>query len=178
MNGIHRTFDSVRVGDSFESVYGPIGTAHLMRWSAAMENWHKIHYDQPFTVNHEQLPGLLINGSFKQQFIVSLLRHWAGHTGWVWKTGFQFRAMNVVGETLTVWAQVAEMHRHEHFGTVDLKVGIRNDKGAESTPGTAVVALPFAKGSPLPYPFIPPGDSSLGAHPSTLTTPTRARRQG
>ena len=25
---------------------GPLTTVHLMRWSAAMENWHKIHYDQ------------------------------------------------------------------------------------------------------------------------------------
>ncbi|GAA4341968.1 hypothetical protein GCM10023144_43320 [Pigmentiphaga soli] len=154
----HRSFESVQVGDRIEASYGPLGTAHLMRWSAAMENWHKIHYDHPFTVGHEQLPGLLINGSFKQQFIVSLLRHWAGYTGWVWKVAFQFRAMNVAGETLSVWAEVAAVRRHAQFGCVDLTLGIRNEAGLESTPGKATVALPFADGAPLPYPFRPPAD--------------------
>ena len=51
---------------------GPFTTAHLMRWSAAMENWHKIHYDLPFATGHDKLPGLLINGSLKQQFIAQI----------------------------------------------------------------------------------------------------------
>ena len=55
---------------------GPLTTMHLMRWSAAMENWHKIHYDLPFTLEHEKLPGLLIAGSLKQQFVVQLLKDW------------------------------------------------------------------------------------------------------
>ena len=38
-----------------------------MRWSAAMENWHKIHYDLPFATGHDRLPGLLINGSLQQE---------------------------------------------------------------------------------------------------------------
>jgi acyl dehydratase len=155
---LHRSFESVRAGDRVESLYGPLGPAHLMRWSAAMENWHRIHYDQPFSVGHEQLPGLLINGSFKQQFIVSLLRHWAGHTGWLWKVDFQFRAMNVAGETLTAWMEVESTRRHAQFGCVGLKLGIRNEKGLESTPGHATVALPYADGAPLPYPFKPPAD--------------------
>lgn len=154
---MHRSFESVRVGDTIARSYGPVDPPQLMRWSAAMENWHRIHYDQTFTVEHEQLPGLLINGSFKQQFIVSTLRHWAGLSGWLWKSGFQFRAMNMAGETLTVWAVVRELQSHPAFGTVTLEVGIRNEAGKESTPGTAVIALPFEDGQPLPYPFVPPG---------------------
>ncbi len=149
-------FESVQVGTRLTATHGPLGSAHLVRWSAAMENWHRIHYDHPFTVDHEKLPGLLINGSLKQQFIVSLLRQWAGPTGWLWKAAFQFRAMNVAPETLTVWADVTAVHRHAHFGTVDLTLGIRNDQGLESTPGTATVALPFSDGPSLPYPFVPP----------------------
>ena len=62
---------------------GPFTTAHLMRWSAAMENWHKIHYDLPFATEHDKLPGLLINGSLKQQFLAQSLKDWAGPTVWV-----------------------------------------------------------------------------------------------
>ena len=63
---------------------GPMTTPHLMRWSSAIENFHKIHYDAPFAMGHDKLPGLLVNGSLKQQFLMQLLTQWVGTTGWVW----------------------------------------------------------------------------------------------
>ena len=127
-----------------------------MRWSGATENWHKIHYDQKFTMEHEGLPGLLINGSLKQQFLVQMLKTWAGPGGRVWKLCFQFRGMNVAGETLTAWAKVKGKTKESSYGWVELEIGIRNEKGVESTPGSAVIALPYAHGEALPYPFHPP----------------------
>ena len=135
---------------------GPLTTAHLMRWSAAMENWHKIHYDKPFALGHDKLPGLLINGSLKQQFVLQLLKDWVGPGGWVWKVSFQFRAMNLVGETLSVWGRVTARRDGPGYGLVDLELGIVNEENMESTPGTATVALPYRGGAPVPYPFVPP----------------------
>lgn len=152
-----RTFEQVAIGMQIEPLLkGPLTSAHLMRWSAAMENWHKIHYDREFAVEHDKLPGVLVNGTLKQQFILQLLKDWAGAEGWVWKVSFQFRAMNVVGETLSVWAKVTGKREEKAYGLVDLDLGILNESGKESTPGTAVVALPFESGGPVPYPFVPP----------------------
>ena len=127
-----------------------------MRWSAAMENWHKIHYDKPFAMEHDKLPGLLINGSLKQQFVIQILKDWAGPGGWVWKASFQFRAMNLVGEEIRVWGKVKDKRRAPDFGLIDLELGIVNEEGKESTPGAGVVALPYRGGKPVPYPFVPP----------------------
>lgn len=150
-------FDDVEVGAELPRLgKGPLTTAHLMRWSAAMENWHKIHYDKPFTLEHDKLPGLMINGSLKQQFVMQLLKDWVGAQGWVWKASFQFRAMNIVGETLSVWGRVTGKREGPGYGLVDLEIGILNEHGKESTPGTATVALPHRNGRPLPYPFVPP----------------------
>lgn len=135
---------------------GPLTTVHLMRWSAAMENWHKIHYDQQFTVEHDKLPGLLVNGSFKQQFILQYLKDFAGLEGWCWKAKFQFRAMDVVGTTLDVWAKVARKIPLEGYGLVEMELGLQNPEGRESTPGRALVALPYRAGPKIPYPFVPP----------------------
>ena len=135
---------------------GPMTTPHLMRWSSAIENFHKIHYDAPFAMGHDKLPGLLVNGSLKQQFLMQLLTQWVGTTGWVWKANFQFRVMNLIGETLTVWGRVTAKRDGPGYGLVDLDIGILNDKGVESTPGKAVVALPYASGAPVPYPFVAP----------------------
>ena len=135
---------------------GPLTNVHLMRWSAAMENWHRIHYDQAFAVDHDKLPGILINGSLKQQFVMQSLADWAGPHGWVWKASFQFRAMNLAGETLSVWARVVDTKPGPGYGLVRLELGITNDAGKESTPGSAIVALPHRDGKPVPYPFVPP----------------------
>lgn len=154
---IRRDFEDVALGDEIGTLFkGPLTTAHLMRWSAAMENWHKIHYDLPFATGHDKLPGLLVNGSLKQQFIAQLLKDWAGTAGWLWKIRFQFRAMNLVGETLSVWGRVTGLRQVAHYGLVDLDLGIRNAAGVESTPGAATVALPFRDGPAVPYPFVPP----------------------
>ena len=158
-----RTFDDTRVGDEIPMLRkGPLTTAHLMRWSAAIENWHKIHYDETFTREHEKLPGLLVNGTLKQQFIVEALTDWAGPRGWVWKVGFQFRTMNLVDEELYVWARVTSKRASERFGFVDLELGIRNHQHTESTPGNAVVALPFRGGEAVPYPFVAPEQPAIG----------------
>jgi acyl dehydratase len=154
---IRRAFEDVALGDEIGPLFkGPLTTAHLMRWSAAMENWHKIHYDLPFATGHDKLPGLLVNGSLKQQFIAQLLKDWAGREGWLWKIRFQFRAMNLVGEKLSVWGRVTGLREAPGYGLVDLDLGIRNEAGVESTPGAATVALPFRGGPAVPYPFVPP----------------------
>ena len=151
-----RDFESVEIGEELFLVRGPLTEPIMMRWSAAMENWHRIHYDRKFALEHEHLPDLLVNGSFKQQFIMTMLRKWANSEGWVWKVKFQFRAMNLVGETLRVWARVTNKRREADYGIVELELGITNNDGKESTPGSATIALPYEGGARVPYPFVPP----------------------
>jgi len=150
-------FEDISVGFKLPMLRkGPLTHVHLMRWSAAMENWHRIHYDQAFAVDHDKLPGILINGSLKQQFVMQSLADWAGPEGWAWKASFQFRAMSLAGETLSIWAAVVDTQRGPDYGLVRLELGITNGEGKESTPGSAIVALPYRDGKPVPYPFVPP----------------------
>lgn len=147
-------FEDVTVGQAIATLSkGPLTTAHLMRWSAATENWHRIHYDHPFATGHDRLPGLLVHGDLKLQFVFEGLIRWAGDSGWVWKVAVQFRDMSLAGETLAIWGRVTETRSLSDFGLVRLAVGIRNEHGKESTQGSAVVALPHRGGPAVPYPF-------------------------
>lgn len=155
-----RYFEDVHVGDDLPTVVkGPMSPAHIMRWSAAMENWHRIHYDYPFTTEHDHNPGLLVNGSWKQHVIAQLLDEWAGLDGWVWKMSFQYREMNIQWETLTAWGRVTRTYVRDGNGFVECEIGIRNDAGLESTPGTATVVLPMRGGKPVPYPWVPAAEA-------------------
>ncbi|MET3794722.1 acyl dehydratase [Aquamicrobium terrae] len=152
-------FEDVQEGNPLPDLtFGPLTAPILMRWSAAIENWHRIHYDRPFAIQHDHLPDLLVNGTLKQQFIMQALRRSAGVRGWVWKARFQFRGMNLVGETLRVWSNPAQKRELGDYGLVALDIGILNDEDVETTPGRAVVALPYRdrEAAGVPYPFTPP----------------------
>ncbi|MCS0495671.1 acyl dehydratase [Ancylobacter sp. MQZ15Z-1] len=149
-------FESVAVGDDIPVLAkGPMTTAHIIRWSAAMENWHKIHYDWRYATGHDGLPDVLVNGSWKQHVLAQLLVDWAGETGWLWKMNFQYRGMNIPGDTLTAWGRVTGTRRRADYGVVELEIGLKDQNGREGSPGTASVVLPLKGGPGVPYPFDP-----------------------
>jgi acyl dehydratase len=139
-------------------VKGPMTTSHLMRWSSAIENWHRIHYDRPFAVEHDKLPDVLVAGSWKQQVLVQMLKDWCGKGGWLWKINYQFRAMDPVGAILTCWGLVTDKYVRGGLGFVECDIGMHNQDGQETTSGTAVVVLPLRGGRPVPYPFVLPDE--------------------
>lgn len=161
-------FEDVTVGTELPSLTrGPMTTAHLMRWSSAMENWHRVHYDQAFATGHDGLPGLLVSGSWKQHFLVQMVRRWLGPDGWLAEIGFEFRKMNLAGETLTAWGRVSAVEVRDGLGLVTCEIGIRNQDGVESTPGTAVGALPPRSAIAAPPPRSvanPPYDDANPPH--------------
>ncbi|MEE2700759.1 MAG: acyl dehydratase [Chloroflexota bacterium] len=150
-------FDDIEVGAEIPTVVkGPMTQAHIMRWSASQENWHRIHYDHPFSLDHEKLPNVLINGSWKQQVMCQLIKDWVGLGGWLWKISFQHRSMNVPGDTITAWGMVTDKYDQEGLGIVELDIGLRNQDDVEACPGRATAVLPIKGGKPVPYPFVAP----------------------
>src|SRR5712664_2943286 len=95
---------------------GPVTTAHIMRWSASVENWHRIHYDQDFATSHDKLPGVLINGSWKQHVLVQLMKDALGPAGWLWKIKFRYRKMDVAGDSIAAQGEVLEKHTADGLG--------------------------------------------------------------
>jgi acyl dehydratase len=147
-------FEEISVGQEIPPLTrGPLTPLHLMRWSSAIENWHRIHYDGRFATEHDALPALLINGTWKQHFLVQMMTDWLGAAGWLAEISFQFRRMDLVDSTLTAWGQVVEKYVADGLGFVVCEIGIRNEEGVESTPGMACAALPHAYGTAVPYPF-------------------------
>ena len=154
MSGQQVYFDEVQVGQEIPSVVkGPMTTAHIMRWSASMENWHRIHYDKVYAMEHDKLPNVVVNGSWKQHILMQLVKDWAGLGGWAWKVGFQYRDLDLPGDVITAWGKVVKTYEQGGRGVVELEIGLKNSRGVESTKGTAVIILPRRGGPPVPYPF-------------------------
>ena len=117
-------FDDVTIGQEMPPlVIGPMTTTHVFRWSGAIENWGRIHYDQNYAIYHDGLPDSLVQGSWKQSTLPRYLKDLCLPNGWMWKVSFQHRAMIVCGDTISCWARVTGKTENDGLGYVDLEVG-------------------------------------------------------
>lgn len=162
--GRRRVFEDVAVGDRLGPLRTPVlSTAQIVRWSAAIENWHRIHYDRPFAVAHDGLPDVVVPGTWKQQVLYRLVKDWAGPDGWVAELAYQLRGIDVPGVALTASGRVSRTLVHRGLGFVRCEVQLAGDDGRVSAEGTALVVLPRRAGPPVPYPLpaeaLPPDDA-------------------
>lgn len=134
---------------------GAMSTAHIMRWSAAVENFHRIHYDQRFAVGHDKLPDVLVNGSWKQHVLAQLAKDALGVDGWLWKIRFRYKKMDVAGDSIRGTAEVVAKQEIDGFGFVTLRIVLTDQNDAVSTAGFAIGVLPLPGGPKVPYPFVP-----------------------
>jgi acyl dehydratase len=145
---------------------GPMSPAHVMRWSAATENFHRIHYDRPFATEHDKLPDILVNGSWKQHVLVQLMKDGLGPLGWLWKIQFRYKMMDVAWDTLTAHAEVIDRREIDGLGFVHCRIALLNQRHQVSTAGFAVGVVPLKGGRAVPYPFVARPDYNA------FTTPT------
>lgn len=149
-------FDGLEIGQRLARLdKGVITTAHIMRWSAAVENFHRIHYDQAFATGHDKLPGVLINGSWKQHVLVQLVKDGLGPQGWLWRLKFRYKKMDLAGDALHAVAEVVAKQAIGELGFVTLRIALLNQAGEVSTAGHAIGVLPARAGVKVPYPFQP-----------------------
>lgn len=134
---------------------GTMSTAHIMRWSAAVENWHRIHYDQRFATGHDKLPDVLVNGSWKQHVLVQLVKDTLGLDGWLWKIRFRYKKMDVAGDAIRGRAEVVAKQEVAGYGFVTFRIVLTDQNDAVSTAGYAIGVLPLPGGLAVPYPFVP-----------------------
>ena len=148
-------FDDVELGSQIGSIdKGVMTTTHIMRWSAAIENFHRIHYDHPFATGHDGLPGVLINGSWKQHILIQMLKDSFGPGGWLWKLNFRYKKMDIAGDAVRGAAEVVGKQVIDGLSFVTLRVKLVDQNGTTSTAGTAIGVLPVRGGPAVPYPFV------------------------
>jgi acyl dehydratase len=133
---------------------GPMTTAHIMRWSAAMENWHRIHYDYRFATEHDKLPDVLVNGSWKQHVLVQLMKDALGPEAWLWKIQFRYQKLDIAGDTINAVATATEKQVVDGLGFVTCQVILTDQNDKTSTSGSAIGVMPLRGGPKVPYPFV------------------------
>ncbi len=129
--------DDIAVGDALPERSYTATNVSLFLYNAAIWNGHRIHYDAPYTTEVEKHPAIVIDGPLQGDWLSQCVLDWVGADGELVSFDYSNRRAAYIGETLTATGEVVA--KDAAAGTVDVKLGIRNEKGEIIAPGGATV---------------------------------------
>jgi acyl dehydratase len=102
----------------------------------------RVHWDPEFA-RRSGNPTTFDYGRMREFWFVHACTNWMGDDAWLWKLSCEFRAFNYVGDTQWISARVSRRYLADGGRpAVDLALSARNQRGTETTTGTATVLLP------------------------------------
>ena len=107
----------------------------LFSFSAAAWLLHRIHYDTPFTLEHEGHPGLLIHGPLQGVFMLQAAEAWLGDITRVESVTYRHLSPAYLGDVLHCGGTVTD----SDADGVDLELWARRPDGTVTTTGKARV---------------------------------------
>ena len=94
------------------------------------------------------LPGAYDYGCQRCCWMGHLLTNWGGNDGFVKKMYVELRRFNVVGDTTWCKGKVTAKRQEDGENLVDLEIWGENQRGEQTTKGTATLRLPSRQSSP------------------------------
>ena len=135
MNGIK--ISELSVGEALPERSYTATNVSLFLYNAAIWNPHRIHYDEPYTTNVENHPGVVIDGPLQGDWLNQVVVNWIGDSATLTSFNYSNRRASYLGETLTSGGAITAIDIES--GAVDLEIFIKNEDGDVITPGTAQV---------------------------------------
>ena len=129
--------DQINVGDILPEKHHTATEVSLFLYNAAIWNPHRIHYDAPYTLEVEKHPAIVIDGPLQGDWLAQCVTDWLGADGQLVTFSYSNRRAAYLGEILTATGEV--IAKDETTRTVDVRLGIRNEKGEIIAPGSATL---------------------------------------
>lgn len=105
----------------------------LFMFSASAWLLHRIHYDRPFTVDHDGHPELLIHGPLQGVYLVQTAEAWLGDDATLEEISYRHLSPAYLGDTLECGGRVVTV---DDDG-VDLELSATKRDGTVTTTGRA-----------------------------------------
>ncbi|MPZ72581.1 MAG: hypothetical protein GEU74_05015 [Nitriliruptorales bacterium] len=109
----------------------------LFMFSSAAWLLHRIHYDLPFTTEHDGHPGLLIHGPLQGAYLVQSVERWLGRRARLRIVTYRHRAPAYLGDSLDCGGVVERVDGH----TADFDLWVRKVDGTVTTTGAATFVV-------------------------------------
>ena len=130
---------AVQVGDALpERAHTPTNVS-LFLYNAAVWNPHRIHYDETYTTQVEQHPGIVIDGPLQGDWLAQCVTNWLGDSGVLVRFQYSNRRATHLGDLLTSGGHITAVDATQQLVNVELFV--KNAAGEITSPGSATVRL-------------------------------------
>jgi len=129
----------LEVGDPLPTREHTATNVSLFLYNAAVWNAHRIHYDEHFSREVEQHPGIVIDGPLQGDWLCQCVVNWLGESGTLETFRYSNRRAAYLGETLRTGGRVSAIDHEKR--TVELELFVENESGETITPGGATVEL-------------------------------------
>ena len=150
-------FDDITPGDELPAFERTTDFAHWNRYAAVNDEFIDVHMSSAAAQAAGQ-PDVFGMGNLRVAYSHNQLHDWLAGRGDIASYSCQFRALNFLGDHLTAHARVAGKEQVGGLQTVTLELGVTNQDGEETMPGTVEVVL--FDGAPAmpaaPEPSTPP----------------------
>ncbi|MFT7476124.1 MAG: hydroxyacyl-ACP dehydratase HTD2-like protein with hotdog domain [Verrucomicrobiales bacterium] len=116
----------------------------LFTFSASAWLLHRIHYDLPFTTEHDGHPGLLVHGPLQGTYMIQAVQWWLGSTAEMKSISYRHSSPAYLGDSLTCGGTVTGVDAEVGTFSADLWVKKTDTTGDEivTTSGVATFRLP------------------------------------
>ncbi len=112
----------------------------LFSFSAAAWLLHRIHYDLPFTTDHDGHPGLLIHGPLQGTYMIQSVQWWLGTGAKLASISYRHSSPAYVGDTLSCGGTITAVDRDA--GTFETELWVKNSADTVTTSGVATFTIP------------------------------------
>jgi hydroxyacyl-ACP dehydratase HTD2-like protein with hotdog domain len=133
------TTQRLKPGDALPTRTHTPTNVSLFLYNAAVWNPHRIHYDEPYTMQVEKHPGIVIDGPLQGDWLAQCVLNWLGDDGELVRFAYSNRRAAYLGETLTSGGSIRTVDERERLVTLELFV--KNERGEVTSPGSASVRL-------------------------------------
>ena len=164
-------FDDIVVGDALPSFARETDFASWNRYAAVNDEFIDVHMSAEAAQAAGQ-PDVFGMGNLRVAYAHAMLHDWLGNRGDIAQFACQFRQLNFRGDLLTVHASVTGKARVDGHMLVDVALGVTNQNGDETMPGTAQVVL-FGDHAAMPAaparPSIPTRETGVHLDAETIS---------
>ena len=122
----------------------------------AWDTVQRVHWDKDLA-QRVGVPAIYDIGAVRQMMLCHYCTNWAGDDGWVYRTKFDLRNFNYMGDTTWLDGKVTEAYIDEQLGPrIEIEVTGANQRGQQNLYGGATILVSSRKSGPVRLPETPP----------------------
>jgi len=134
-------YEDVTEGMDIPSLEKHATTRSLVMYCACYEDFAEIHHDKD-AAQAAGWDGPIVPGLFTAAFLAQMLTNWITPEGTIKKIQANYRRPHVAGDKMSIKGKVTGKREEAGSCLVDCEIWVENDKGEQTSPGSAVIALP------------------------------------